>query len=70
MTALARACRTLAWVALLVTAVKLATQAPWQSPALAFTAAIVLGATSVWLRRAEPPRTSQPADTNQKETGR
>lgn len=38
--------------------------------ALAFTSAIVLGATSVWLRRTEPPRTSQPADTNQKETGR
>lgn len=55
MTALARACRTLTWVALLVTAVKLATQAPWQSPALAFTSAVVLGATSAWLRRAEQP---------------
>jgi hypothetical protein len=60
MIALARACRVLAWIALLVTAYKLATRAPWQSPAIAFTAALVLGATSVWMRRPETPDINQP----------
>jgi hypothetical protein len=65
MAAIARACQTLAGIALLAAAYDLATAAPLRSPTLGLTAATVLAGTGAWIRRTEQPDTNQPTDTKE-----